>query len=443
MAGTVTQRLWCKRAAKADLLIKGARVVDPEAGVDDVMDVLTTGGRVAAFGRGLEPGCDTAVRDADGCLLLPGFVDLHAHFRVPGGEDAEDLTAVTEAAASGGYVAAFGMANTHPVVDNAALLKRLARRAQAEASVPVGFHAAVTPGLKGERLTEMAELATAGAVAFSDDGMPVADASLLRRALHCAKATGRHIAIHAEDRSLTRKATMHEGSVSARLGQGGMPSIAESIEVGRALEVAAYENARLHVCHVSTAASLEHLVRFRRLGAPVTSEVCPHHLTLTDDAVVTLDPNLKMNPPLRPESDRAALVAALADGLIDCVATDHAPHRAEDKEAPFAEAPFGVVGLATAFAVLYDALVRTGALDLNTLVTRMSSAPARIAGIPGPTIRQGAEANFCLFDPDETWTVSEHALRSRSHNSPWLGRELRGRVVLTAAAGRIAWDAGA
>lgn len=443
MAGTATQRLWCKRAAKADLLVKGARVVDPTTGRDEVKDVLVKRGRIAVVGDGLEPVEGATVHEADGCLLMPGFIDLHAHFRVPGGEDAEDLTSLTAAAAAGGYVAAFGMANTDPVVDNAALLEGLAQRAQAEATVPVGFHAAVTRGLQGEQLTEMVELATAGAMAFSDDGVPLRDADLLRKALQYASVTGRHIAVHAEDRSLTRKGVMHEGAVSARLGLAGMPSIAESIEVERALEVAAYEDARLHVCHVSTAAALEHLARFRERGVPVTAEVCPHHLTLTDEAVVTLDANVKMNPPLRPEADRAALVAALAEGLIDCVATDHAPHCADDKEVPFEEAPFGVIGLGTAFAILYGELVSDGAIDLLTLVDRMSSAPARIAGIPEPSVREGAEAGFCLFDPGDTWTVGRHTLHSRSQNSAWLGKELRGRIILTVAAGHVVWDAGA
>lgn len=443
MAGTATQRLWCKRAARADLLIKGARVVDPAAGLDDEKDVLISRGRIAAVGEDLDGGRAATVREAEGCLVLPGFVDLHAHFRVPGHEEAEDLESASAAAAAGGYVAVFGMANTDPITDNAAMLQGLAQRAQAEAGIPLGFHAAMTIGLQGERLTEMVELAEVGAVGFSDDGLPPADANLLRRALQYAKVTGRHIAVHPEDRSLTRKGVMHEGAVSARLGLGGMPAIAESIEVERALEVAAYEDARLHLCHLSTAASVEHLARFKALGAPVTAEVCPHHLTLTDETVVTLDPNVKMNPPLRPESDRAALVAALADGLIDCVATDHAPHCADDKEVPFEEAPFGVIGLGSAFSVLYGTLVRDGAIELSTLVERMSGAPARIAGIPLPSLQEGAEANLCLFDPDDTWTVSRYNLRSRSQNSAWLGRELRGRVVLTVAAGHVAWDAGA
>jgi dihydroorotase len=443
MAGTPTQRVWCARAAKAELLIKGARVVDPDAGLDAVKDVLVTKGRIAQVGDGLEAPRGVTVHEADGSLLIPGLVDLHAHFRVPGREDCEDLASASAAAAAGGYVAAFGMANTDPVLDHAAMLQGLAQRAQAEAVVPLGFYAALSIGQKGEQLTEMVELAEAGAVAFSDDGIPIATAGLLRRALQYGKVTGRYVAVHAQDASLTRKGVMHEGAVSARMGLGGMPSVAESIEVERDLELAAYEDARLHICHVSAAASLEHIARFREAGVRVTCEVTPHQLTLTDEAVMSLDPNFKMNPPLRPEADRAALAAALKSGLIDCVATDHAPHCLDDKEVPFEEAPFGVVGLETALSVLHGALVCDGDLDVGTLVERMSQAPARIAGIPLPTIKEGAEANLCLFAPAATWTVSRQTLRSRSENSPWLGKELRGRVLLTVAAGHLAFEAGA
>lgn len=242
---------------------------------------------------------------------------------------------------------------------------------------------------------------------------------------------------------LRKPLKMSEGAVSARMGLGGLPAIAESIPIFEALAVAAYESARLHVCHVSSADSLEHLARVKDAGAPVTAEVCPHHLTLTDECVVTLDPNFKMSPPLRTETDRQALVKALADGLIDCVATDHAPHVDDEWEVPFEEAPFGVVGLETAFAVLYETLVTEGALSLACLVDRMSQSPARLAGIPEPTVAEGAEANLCLVDPAADWRVTRSTLRSRSYNSPWLGKELSARVVLTLAAGHVAWDASA
>jgi dihydroorotase len=440
-------RLWCAPAPKADLFIGGARVVDPLAGIDDVLDVVIAKGKVAALGSGLTPPRGVRRIDAAGKLLMPGFVDLHVHLRTPGREDEEDIGSGTAAAAAGGYVAIFAMANTDPVVDTAPVLQALAQAAQAEAAVPVGFNAAMSRGLRGEQLTEMHELAQAGAAAFSDDGRPPASSYLLRRALQYAKVTGRHVAVHAEDASLSGKGVVHEGAVSARLGLAGIPSISESIAVQSALEVAAYEGGRLHLCHLSSAEALQHLARAKAAGVAVTAEVSPHHLVLTHEAVLTLEPNVKMNPPLRTEADRAALLQALVDGLIDCVATDHAPHATEEKEVPFEEAPFGCIGLETAFAVLYDTLVSPtekgskSSLPLSVLVERLSQAPARVAGIPVPTVREGEEANLCLADPTAGWTVDRASLRSRSHNSPWLGAALRARVQLTVAAGHVAFDA--
>jgi dihydroorotase len=434
------ERTWRKPLPPAELLIKGGRVVDPASAVDGVQDVLVAKGKVTGVGKGLEPGKNTRVVNAAGMLVLPGFVDLHTHFRTPGREDEEDLATGSAAAAAGGYVAAFGMANTEPVTDSAPLLRGLAERARADAVVPLGFFAAVTRELVGEQLTEMGELGAAGAVGFSDDGRPLGTAALTRRALQYVKVSGRFVAIHAQDDSLFKGGQMHEGPASARLGLTGIPSLCESLDVSRSLDIAAYEDARLHVCHVSTAASLEALARAKEAGVQVTAEVTPHHLTLTDEAVAALDPNLKMNPPLRAESDRQALVEALRSGLVDCVATDHAPHASEEKDVPFEEAPFGCIGLETAFSVLYAQLVEAGELDLATLVTRMSTAPAAIAGLAPPAIAAGAVADLCVIDPTAVWTVTAEALQSRSFNSPWLGRELTAKVRLTVAAGRVAWD---
>ena len=439
----MTRRLWSAPARGADVLIRGARVVDPLAGLDETLDVLVRKGRILQVGTGLEAptGCRTIA--ADGWLLLPGFVDLHTHLRTPGREDEEDLASATRAAAAGGYVAIFAMANTDPVVDTASLVQALALRAQTEAVVPVGFFAAVTRGLRGEQLTEMWELAQAGAVGFSDDGRPLSSAHLTRRALQYAKVTDRFVAVHAEDESLTRGGVMHEGAVSAKLGLGGMPPVAESIEVDRALELAAYEQGRLHLCHLSTAASLEHLERAKKAGVQVTAEVTPHHLTLTDECIRSLDPNYKMNPPLRPEVDRKALAQALRSGLIDCVATDHAPHAQQEKEVPFEDAPFGTLGLQTAFAAAHQTLVASGALKLPVLAERMSQSPARIAGMAVPTVQAGEEANLCLVDPRETWTVTSAELHSKAKNSAWLGAKMKTRVKLTIAAGSVAWEDGA
>jgi dihydroorotase len=437
------ERTWSRQGPALDLLLKGGRVVDPGTGIDQVQDVLLRKGKIAELGADLKAPKGVREIDARGLLVLPGFVDLHTHLRTPGREDEEDLATGTRAAAAGGYVAVFGMANTDPVVDTAALLAGLIERARREAVVPAGFFAAVTRGLAGEQLTEMAELAETGAIGFSDDGQPLATAQLARRALQYVKLTDRFVAVHAEDASLVRGGQMHEGPVSARLGLGGMPSIAESIDVQRVLEVAAYEDGRVHLCHLSAAGSLAHLERAKRAGVRVTAEVTPHHLTMTDDEVQSLESTLKMNPPLREESDRDALVKALKGGLIDCVATDHAPHAPEEKDVPFEEAPFGTTGLETAFAALYTGLVKKRALTLGTLVTRMSTAPAAIAGLEPPAIKPGARADLCVVDPDVAWTVTRDGFQSRSSNSAWLGRRLTGRVRLTVAAGRLAWEADA
>jgi len=434
------ERTWCKSSPAAEVLVKGGRVVDPESSLDAVQDVLISKGKIADIGKGLKPGKSTTVVDAGGMLVLPGFVDLHTHLRTPGREDEEDIASGSAAAAAGGYVAVFGMANTDPVVDTAAVLRGLAETARAEAAIPVGFFAAVTRGLAGEQLTEMGELGAAGAVAFSDDGRPLATAALTRRALQYVKVSGRFVAIHAQDDSLFKGGQMHEGPVSARLGLTGIPSLCESLDVSRTLDIAEYEDAPVHVCHVSTEASLIAIERAKAAGVKVTAEATPHHLTLIDKAIEALDSNLKMNPPLRAESDRRALVAALKSGLVDCVATDHAPHASEEKDVPFEEAPFGTIGLETAFAVLYEELVKSKAIDLATLVTRMSAAPARLAGLQPPSLAKGAVANLCVVDPKAPWTVSRETLRSRSFNSAWLGHRFETRVKLTVAAGRIAWQ---
>lgn len=434
------EHTWCKRGPAAELLIKGGRVVDPESGVDAVLDVLVSEGRIVEVAEGIAAADGTRVVDADGMLVLPGFVDLHTHLRTPGQEDAEDLVTGTRAAAAGGYVAIFAMANTHPVVDNAMLLRGLIEKAKAEATVPVGFFAAVTLGLEGQQLTEMGELGAAGAVGFSDDGRPLPTAVLTRRALQYVKVSGRFVAIHAQDDSLMKGGQMHESPVSARLGLTGIPSLCESLDVSRTLDIAEYEDATVHICHVSTAASVAAIARAKAAGVKVTAEVTPHHLTLTDTAIEALDPNLKMNPPLRAESDRQALITALRSGVLDCVATDHAPHVAEDKDVPFEEAPFGTLGLETAFSVLHAGLVHNGDMDLGTLVTRMSSAPARIVGMPAPSISAGEVASLCVVDPRERWTVTKESLQSRSFNSAWLGEELVGKVKLTLAVGHVAWE---
>ena len=328
------------------------------------------------------------------------------------------------------------MPNTDPVVDSASVLASLVERARAEAVVPTGFMAAITKGQRGEELSEMAELAAAGAAAFTDDGRPVVSAGVMRRALQYSGLAGRPLALHCEEPALSRGGHVHEGEVSAELGLGPYPSTAESLMVGRDLALAAGEDRPIHVMHLSARESVELLRRARADGVRASGEVTPHHLCLTDEAVRSLDPNVKMNPPLRAEEDRLALLDALRDGTITAVATDHAPHARHEKDAPFEEAPFGVTGLETAFSALHTHLVLPGVLTLETLLERMSAGPARAFGLPEPRIEVGARANLVALDLDAEWQVTEDGFRSLSANSWLLGETLRGRVVRTIADGR-------
>ena len=369
-------------------------------------------------------------------VLAPAFVDPHVHLRTPGREDEETIASGTAAAAAGGYCAILAIPNTDPVVDSASILRSLLDTARREAVVPVGFLASISKGQHGEELTEMGELADAGAAGFTDDGRPVVSAALLWRALQYAEVAGKPIALHCEEPTLSRSGHMHEGRVSAELGIAGWPSIAESVMVERDLSLAAYEERSVHLMHLSAHESVTALRRAREAGTRATAEVTPHHLVLTDEAVRTLDPNTKMNPPLGTAHDREALLGALRDGTIDCIATDHAPHAREEKEVPFEAAPFGVTGLETAFSALYTHLVEPGLLRLETLLERMSAGPARAFGLPEPRVEVGARANLVLLDLEDEWTVAEDGFRSRSANSWLLGRTLKGRVVTTVADGR-------
>jgi len=418
------------------LVVTGARALDPVEGLDSQVDVRVDDGVIAAIGTAL-PRNEHRVVDGAGLTLAPAFVDPHVHLRTPGREDEETVATGTAAAAAGGYCAILAMPNTDPVVDSAAVLGSLLDQAKAEAEVPVGFLASITKRQAGGELTEMGELADEGAVAFTDDGRPVVAPALMWRALQYASITGRRLAVHCEDPTLSRGGHMHEGMVSAELGIGGWPSIAESVMVERDLALAAYEEQPLHLLHLSARESVEALERARAAGVRATAEATPHHLVLTDEAVRSLDPNVKMNPPLGTEHDRQALLAALRTGAISCIATDHAPHARHEKEVPFEEAPFGVTGLETAFPALYTHLVEPGVLTLETLLERMSAGPAAAYGLERPRVAVGAPANFVLLDTNASWRVTERGFRSRSANSWLLGKTLTGRVRLTVAAGRV------
>jgi dihydroorotase len=420
------------------VLIRGARLLDPRAGLDGRADLLVRDGAIAELGESLAAPDGAETVDAEGLHAFPGFVDPHVHLRTPGREDEEDLDSGTRAAAAGGYCAILAQPNTDPVVDSAPVLRSLRERARAQARIPTGFLAAITVGQRGDRLTEMAELADAGAAGFTDDGLPVRSAGVMRQALQYQRLAGRLLALHEEDPSLSGDGAMHEGEVSAQLGLAGIPSVSESVQVTRDCSLAAYEGGRVHVQHVSARETVEAIERAKAAGVQVTCEATPHHLILTDEAVRTLDTNFKMNPPLRGESDRAALVEALRSGTIDCVATDHAPHAREEKEQPFELAPMGVTGLETAFAALHTELVLPGLIDLGVLVERMT-AGGEPFGLPVPRIEPGAPANICLVDLDAEWEVGEAGYESRSANCAFAGRRLTGRVRMTVAAGAVAY----
>jgi dihydroorotase len=427
------------RRGAEDLVIRGARVLDPVEGIDGVLDVRVDGGTISQLGTDLDANGHRVV-EAHGLVLAPAFVDPHVHLRTPGREDEETIASGTAAAAAGGYCAILAMPNTDPVVDTTDVLRGLRARAAEEAEIPVGFAAAITVGQAGAQLTELGELADAGAAAFTDDGRPVATAGLMRRALEYNAITGRRLALHCEEPTLTRGGHMHMGAVSAELGLGGWPSLGESLGVARELSLAEDTGQPLHLMHLSARESVELLRRAREAGVEASAEVTPHHLCLTDEAVRSLDPNLKMNPPLRTADDRAALIDALRDGTIGAIATDHAPHSREEKDVPFEAAPFGVTGLETAFAALFTHLVEPGLVPLETVLERLSAGPAASFGLERPRIAPGAPANLVLLDTAAAWRVREEGFRSRSANSWLLGERLRGRVRLTVAAGRVAFE---
>ena len=419
------------RNGRSDSLTLEGRVVSPAQGIDESLRITVEDGVIA----GIEPA------DASRIVIAPAFVDPHVHLRTPGREDEETIRSGTEAAAAGGYCAILAMPNTDPVVDSTSVLGALVERAREEAVVPTGFMAAISKGQDGEELTEMAELAAAGAAAFTDDGRPVVSAGLMRRALQYSALTTLRLALHCEEPSLSRGGHAHEGVVSAELGIGPYPSTAESVMVERDLSLSAAEDRPIHLMHLSARESVAALDSALASGAHATGEVTPHHLVLTDDAVRSLDPNTKMNPPLRSADDREALRDALRRGAITCIATDHAPHARHEKDVPFEEAPFGVTGIETAFAALHTHLVMPGVISLETVLERMSAGPARAFGLDEPRIEVGARANLVGLDLEAEWAVVEDGFRSLSANSWLLGATLRGRIVTTVADGRLVYEA--
>jgi dihydroorotase len=409
-------------------LLRGGRLVDPASGHDGQADVLVDGAVVAEVGTGLKP-AGAEVLDCGGLVVCPGFVDLHVHLREPGREDAETIETGSRAAALGGYTAVCPMPNTDPVADNAGVVEMVAARGREVGLVDVFPVGAVTVGLRGAELAELGAMARSAARVdcFSDDGRPIREARLLRLALEYARAFDAVVADHAEDASLTDGAQMHEGEVSAMLGLAGWPAAAEEMVVARDLLLAELTGGRLHLCHLSTTNAVELVRAAKARGVRVTAEAAPHHFTLTDEAARSYDPVFKVNPPLREKADVEAVRQGLADGTIDAVATDHAPHAREDKEVEWSAAPPGMLGLETALGLAL------GELPLAVAVERLTAGPARCRRLPGHggPVTPGAPANLTAFDPAARWTVDRARLASRARNTPYHGRELTGRVVHT------------
>lgn len=420
------------------VLLRGGRVIDPGRDMDETADVLLQDGKVAAVTRGMGVPDGAVVHEVAGLVVAPGLVDIHVHLREPGSEDEETIASGARAAVAGGFTAVCAMPNTDPVTDNQAavgFIVRQAVRAGLARVYPVG---AVSVGQRGEQLAEFGEMVGAGAVAVSDDGRPVVSGHLMRTALEYSRTFGIPVADHCEEPTLAAGGAMHEGIVSARLGLKGIPAAAEEIMVARDLLLAELTGGHVHLCHMSTRGSVELIRRAKARGVRVTAEATPHHLTLTDAACEDYDTHAKMNPPLREPADVTALREGLRDGVIDCIASDHAPHAYDEKEAAFDDAPFGIVGLETAFGVAYTELVRGGTLSLPQLVARMSTVPAALFHLPGGTLAPGAPADVCVLDVERPWRVEPDGFHSKSRNTPFGGRELVGRSVLTLVAGRTA-----
>lgn len=422
------------------LLIVNGRVLDPANGVDAVQDVLVTNGRIARLGRGLKATAATETIDATGKVVCPGLIDIHVHLREPGQEEKETIETGVRAAVRGGFAAVACMPNTSPPLDDRPRIEYVRRRAAELGLARVMPIAAVTRGQEGEHLTEIEDLVDAGAVAISDDGKPVRNAEIMRRALELTRDLGIPVIQHAEDPDLKGTGVMHEGWVSTRIGLKGIPDIAESVIVARDALLAERTGGRVHVAHVSAARSVEIIRRVKERGIRMTAETTPHYLLLTDEAVIGYPTSSKMNPPLRSERDRDALIEGVVDGTIDCLATDHAPHTDIEKDADFDSAPFGIVGLETALGAYLRALVEPGHLSLMDLVARMTVGPYRVLGRPGGTLEAGAEADVTVFDPSSRWTVRASDFESKGRSTPFEGWDLPGRVLMTIVGGRIAYQ---
>jgi dihydroorotase len=425
-----------------NLFLKHCRLIDPAAGVDDVRDIHIVDGRIEKMGTRLTPPSGATVHDLKGIVAAPGFIDMHVHLREPGFEHKETILTGVSAAAAGGFTAVCCMPNTHPPIDDESVVRYIQSKARAAMGGLVDVHpvAAVTVGRKGEHLAPLAELSDAGAVAFTDDGDPVHDAEVMRRALEYAAMFGKPVIQHAQDGPLSKGGVMNEGFVATSLGLWGMPHIAEEIMVSRDIALTQYTGGQYHVAHMSTAGSLELVRQAKRSGLHVTCEVTPHHFTLTDEAVRSYDTNTKMSPPLRTAADVQAMREGLRDGTIDVIATDHAPHSFDEKQVEYQTAPFGIVGLETAIGLAVTGLLQTGLLSLAQLIEKFSVNPRRILHLPEIRIREGEMANLTLFDPAVEWTVDPRLFKSKSKNTPFGGYKLIGKAIGVINNGTAYWE---
>jgi len=420
----------------ANYLLRGGRVLDPSQGLDRQVDLRIRGGHIAQLAPNLTPEGDETVIDCADLWVAPGLVDIHVHLREPGQSYKETLQTGGEAAVAGGFTTICCMPNTDPPLDSPALIMELRRRAERESPCRVYVVAALTQGMRGEQLCDYEALKRAGAVACSDDAFPIQSAAVMRRAMRACATLELPVLTHCEETSLTEGASMHEGEVSARLGLQGMPASAEAISIARNALLALETGCHLHIQHLSTAIGLKLIRFFRQLGTRLTAEVAPHHLLLTHHACEGFDTNAKMNPPLRTQADVDALSTGLAEGSIDCVATDHAPHARFEKEQPFPAAPFGIVGLETALGCMLKWNIDRGEpLTPLELIRRMSTRPAQILGLPGGTLKEGAPADVVVIDPNEHWQVQPEQFRSLGRNTPFAGWTLVGKVRATFVGG--------
>ena len=419
-----------------NLLIKGGRLVDPSQGIDENMDLLIADGVVLEVGSDLTAPEGTESVDASGLIVTPGLIDMHVHLRDPGYEYKEDIATGSRSAAAGGFTSVACMPNTSPVIDNKAVTSYIINKAKNEAIVNVFPVGSITKGGKGESLAEMGELKEAGCVAVSDDGRPVVSAELMRRALEYANGVGITVISHSEELSLVGEGVMNEGFISTELGLKGIPWAAEDVAIAREVYLAEFTGAPVHIAHISTAGSARIIRNAKARGVKVTCETAPHYFTLTDEAVLGYNTNAKMNPPLRGAGDVAAMKAGLADGTIDAIATDHAPHHPDEKDVEFNVALNGIVGLETSLPLSLK-LVEDGVLDLKALVSLMSCNPAKILGIDRGTLKPGAVADVTIIDPLKSWQVTAEKLESKSKNSPFLGWQMKGAAVYTIVKGQV------